>query len=64
MRSLTSDCFFKLLGKFTHGFCYWWLRDKGIITSAQLHSTKPGPRFCSGSSPARVMLEIHDGEDI
>ena len=35
-----------------------------IITTAQLHSTKPELRFCAGSNPARGMSEIHDGEDL
>ena len=34
------------------------------ITAAQLHSTKPELRFCTGSNPARSMSEIHDGEDL
>ena len=34
------------------------------VTAAQLHSTKPEIRFCTGSNPARSMLEIHDGEDL
>ena len=35
-----------------------------FITTAQLHSTKPELRFCSGSNPTRGMLEIWDGEDL
>ena len=35
-----------------------------VITTAQLHSTKPGLRFCAGSNPARSVLEIHNGEDL
>ena len=34
-----------------------------VITTAQLHSTKPEFRFCAGSNPARDVSEIHDGED-
>ena len=34
------------------------------ITTAQLHSTKPEIRFCSGSKPHRGVLEIRDGEDL
>ena len=60
--SFTSYCFFKLLGKITHESCYWWRRSAVIITSAQLHSAKPELRFCLGSSPACIVLEIRDGE--
>ena len=35
-----------------------------VITTAQLHSTKPGLRFCAGSNPARGVFEIHNGEDL
>ena len=35
-----------------------------IITTAQLHSTKPELRFCAGSNPARVVSEFPDGEDL
>ena len=35
-----------------------------VITTAQLHSTKPELRFCIGSNPARGVSEIHDGEDL
>ena len=35
-----------------------------VITTAQLHSTKPELRFCVGSYPACSMLEIRDGEDL
>ena len=34
-----------------------------VITTAQLHSTKPELRFCAGSNPARGVSEIRDGED-
>ena len=34
-----------------------------VITTAQRHSTKPEPRFCAGSNPARGVSEIHNGED-
>ena len=40
-------------------YCSWKL-----ITTAQLHSTKPGLRFCAGSNPACRVLEIQDGEDL
>ena len=35
-----------------------------IITTAQLHSTKPELRFCAGSNPARGVSEIRDSEDL
>ena len=35
-----------------------------VITTAQLHSTKPELRFCAGSNPARGVSEIRDGEDL
>ena len=35
-----------------------------VITTAQLHLTKPELRFCAGSSPAPGVLEIRDGEDL
>ena len=35
-----------------------------VITTAQLHSTKPELRFCAGWNPARGVLEIRDGEDL
>ena len=35
-----------------------------VITTAQLHSTKPEIRFCAGSNPTRGMSEIRDGQDL
>ena len=35
-----------------------------VITTAELHSTKPELRFCAGSNPACGMSEIHDGQDL
>ena len=35
-----------------------------VITTAQLHSTKPELRFCAGSNPACGMSEIRDDEDL
>ena len=35
-----------------------------IITAAQLHSTKPELRYCTGSSPVNGVSEIRDGEDL
>ena len=34
-----------------------------VITTAQLHSTKPELRFCAGSNTAHAVSEIHDSED-
>ena len=45
-------------------FQYLWWRDVVVITTAQLHSTKPELRFCAGSNPARGVSEIRDGEDL
>ena len=39
-------------------------RGAMVISIAQFHSNKPELRFCAGSSPARDMLEISDGEDL
>ena len=35
-----------------------------VITTAQLHSTKPELRFCTGSNSARGVSEICNGEDL
>ena len=35
-----------------------------VITTAQLHSTKPKLRFCADSDPAPGVSEICDGEDL
>ena len=35
-----------------------------VITTAQLHSTKPELRFCRGSNSARGVSEICNGEDL
>ena len=42
----------------------WWRPGVVVITTAQLHSTKPELRFCAGSNPARGVSEIRDGEDL
>ena len=34
-----------------------------VITTAQLHSTKPELRFCAGSNTPLSVSEIRDGED-
>ena len=41
-----------------------WHRGVVVITTAQLHSTKPEFRFCAGSNPARGVSEIHNGEGL
>ena len=38
-----------------------WRRGVVVITSAQLHSTKPELRFYAGSNSARGVSEIRDG---
>ena len=44
-------------------FC-WWRRGVVVITTAQLHSTKPELRIRAGSNSARGVSEIRDGEDL
>ena len=41
-----------------------WRRSVVVITAVQLHSTKSELRLCGGSSPARSVSEIRDGEDL
>ena len=41
-----------------------WRRGVVVITTAQLHPSKPEPRLCAGSNPARGVSEIRDGEDL
>ena len=41
-----------------------WHRGVVVITTAQLHSTKPALSFCAGSNPARSVSEINNGEDL
>ena len=41
-----------------------WRHGVVVITTAQLHSTKPELRYCAGSNPARGVSEICDGEDL
>ena len=36
-----------------HTLTYHWRHGVVVITTAQLHSTKPELRFCAGSNPAR-----------
>ena len=41
-----------------------WRCSVVVITTTQLHSTKPELRFCAGSNPAHDVLAIHSGEDL
>ena len=41
-----------------------WRRGVVVITTAELHWTKPELRFCAGSNPARGASEIRDGDDL
>ena len=41
-----------------------WRRGVVVITTAQLHSTKPELKFCAGSNSARSVSEIRNGEDL
>ena len=41
-----------------------WRRGVVVITTAQLRSTKPQLRFCTGSNPDRGVSAICDGEDL
>ena len=41
-----------------------WRRGVVVITTAQLHSTKPELRFCTGSNPVHGVSEIRDSEDL
>ena len=53
MRVVLMQTNFKLVG-----------RGVVIITTAQLHLSKPELRFCAGSNPARGVSEIRDGQDL
>ena len=41
-----------------------WRRGLVVITTAQLHSTKPELKLCTNSNPAHGVSEIPDGEDL
>ena len=45
------------------GFVAAWC-GVAAISITQLHSTKPGLRFCAGFNPARGVLEICYGENL
>ena len=54
----------KLLVKYAIYLLKVWRRGVVVITTAQLHSTKPELRLCAGSNPAHGVSEIRDGEDL
>ena len=39
-----------------------WCRGVVLITTTQLHPSKPKLKFCAGSYPARGLPKIRDGE--
>ena len=41
-----------------------WCHGVVVITTAQLHLTKPELTFCAGSNPACDVSEIHNGENL
>ena len=43
---------------------FLWRCGVVVITTTQLHSTKPELTFCASSNPAYGVLEIPDGEDL
>ena len=63
MRSQTLLCDFRTL-LYDPKRSYMWRCGVVVITTAQLHSTKPELRFCAGSNPARGVSKIRDGEDL
>ena len=77
MRGFTTSYLFLLLLYLYHSYSYCLAlfviclylslfvvpRCNGYHT-AQLHSTKPEHRFCSGSNPARGVSKIRGGEDL
>ena len=56
-----SEFFLRLIH---NGSSVMWCRGVVVITTAQLHSTKPELRLCAGSDPARGVSEICDGDDL
>ena len=48
---------------YSHLFSFSWHYDVVVITTAQLHSTKPKLRHCAGSNPARGVSEILEAPD-
>ena len=72
---LTSTHFIHYLDPPSHHLLYgyvmlwWYVMSRWhcgavVITTTQLHSTKPELRFCTSSNPARGVSEIRDGEDL
>ena len=51
-------------GKIFNGEVHSWRRGVVVITTAQLHSTKPELRFCPDPNPACGALEIRNGENL
>ena len=49
---------------YTYIYIYLWRCGVVVITTAQLHSTKPELRLCAGSNSARGVSEICDGKDL
>ena len=41
-----------------------WCCGAVVITTAQVHLTKPELRFYVGSNPARSVSDVQDGEDL
>ena len=41
-----------------------WHHEVVVITTAQLHSTKPELWFCTDSNPARGVSQICNSEDL
>ena len=50
--------------KFENSFCNNFRCGVVVITTAQLHSSKPELSLCADSNPARGVSEICDGEDL
>ena len=44
--------------------CVLWRRGVVVLTTAQLYSTKPKLRFCTGPNSSCGVSEIRDGEDL
>ena len=59
-KSIETETTRTLLSNYSQNWCHGVV----VITTAQLHSTKPELRFCTGSNPAWSVSEIHDGEDL
>ena len=67
MKDLITNCIY--INNFTCPWCVKlslspWRHGVVVITTAQLHSTKPELRFCAGSKPACGALEICDGKNL